>query len=168
MGPRVRPRSSSVSAVLVRVAHDFDPILRRRALAILEQLDLSDSALRGVYRSALDDSASTVREAAVRATGRLRLLNGDILSKVMALPEDPSPAVRRASVLALGRPEIVTLPVAQSALRRAEVDEDSAVRTEAMHVLSRFHERGGVDATTREPTREERCRNLPPRARGCG
>ncbi len=166
-GAALRPHSALLIAGLQRLALDPDARLRAGAVSILPSVAIRDTLAHAMYTSALHDPASSVREAALRSAGRLADVDAFLLRAITAALDDTASAVRRAAVATLGARDVRMPDEIRIALQGAQADADSAVRTEATHALERFHQRGGVDVAPREPTLAERCRDLPPRTRGC-
>lgn len=167
MGTRLRPRSAALENMLRNLVHDPEPRMRIRALTILGNVSPRDSLARTLYGLALRDPAVAVREAAVVTAARARPGDSEILPAITAALRDSAPSVRRAAVAAFAGEHVALTTAARVALVQAQADPDSTVRTEATHALARFHQRGGVDALPRVPSVVERCRDLPPRTRGC-
>lgn len=166
-GDALRGRSTLVVDALQRLTRDPVPRLRVYAVSILPNISLPDSLAHAMYAEAFRDPVDAVREAGIVAAARGAREDAFLLNVITAALDDSAPAVRRTAAVTLGTIDVSLPGATQLALRRAQADADSAVRTEATHALQRFHQRGGVDAAPREPTVEERCRDLPPRTRGC-
>jgi len=153
-----------VQRTLETLAGDSVATTRLRAVEALGAL--SASARRAVLQSVLHDSSAAVRHAAVLQVGRDTLALAEMQAQLVNLLADSSAPVRLAAVRALGSLSIATYPNVTAALRARLTDADSTIRTEASHALTRFHAQGGRDPS-HEPTLLERCKQLPPRTRGC-
>lgn len=152
--PTITPR-------LLRLARDVDPQVRLGALTALAALPApSDVVVANTVRM-LTDSAGRVR---VGAADVLRSLGDSASSATPALVKalhDRDPDVRRAVAVALGYVMPSTDAPATAALSEARADPDGAVRLEAGHALTRFHQRGGQDPLPPEPSRAKLCRRTP-------
>ncbi len=166
-GDALRAHSAVLVEGLRRLAREPEARLRARAVSILPSVSMPDSLAQAMYGEAFRDPVNAVREAAIVAAGRPARADVFLLNAITAALDDSASTVRRTAAVTLGTIDVSLLGTTQSALRHAQADADSAVRTEATHALQRFHQRGGVDAPPREPTAEERCRDLPRRTRGC-
>ena len=165
---------------LIHVAYDSAHAdVRASALRLLARISGSmDSSkmqpqldgLVRVWTDALGDSSALVRAASAdaldRVGARLRPRSAALLNVLSNLAHDPEPRMRIRALTILGN---VSMPdsLARAALLHARADPDSGVRAEATHALARFRQRGGLEAPPREPSLTERCRDLPPRTRGC-
>lgn len=170
LGGMRRAAAAAVPALaprLVALTRDVDPAVRLAALAALAALPAPSSELTAHAVRMLADSAGRVRVGAVSV---LQSLGPDAWSATPALVHvllDRDPDVRRAAAVALGDVMPAHDAAATDALRRAQSDPDAAVRQEAAHSLTRFHQRGGLDPRPPEPTRFELCRSKPPGTPGC-
>jgi HEAT repeat protein len=153
-----------VQQTLETLVRDSVASTRLRAVEALGSLPAM--ARRQALHTALNDSSAAVRHAAVLQVRRDTLALADMQAQLVNLLADSSAPVRLAAVRALGSLSMATYPNVTAALRARLTDADSTVRTEASHALTRFHAQGGRDAS-HEPTLLERCKQLPPRTRGC-
>lgn len=155
---------TDVQRALSALVTDAEPATRLRAVDALDVL--SADARREALRIAMGDSSAAVRTLAVTLLARDTIAMSALQSEILGALIDSSAGVRLAAVHALGAVPVSANPRMVSALRARLADTDSAVRTEAAHALTQFHVRGGRDAAL-EPSLLERCRQLPPRTRGC-
>jgi HEAT repeat protein len=132
-----------VEAVQHGALHDPDPWVRRQCLAILDH-HASDVST-DVFRAALDDPATPVREIALHglACERCRsdaICLADVVPRVArVLDDDPSPEVRYKALGALVRFASRSAEAAEALARATVDDEDALVREAASLVVSGHH-----------------------------
>lgn len=153
-----------IKRTLVTLVADSVAATRLRAVEAL--VGLPASARRAALQRALQDQASTIRLAAILQLSRDTTGLEGMQPEVVGLLSDSSTQIRLAAVRALGSLSTTRSSRMSEALRARLGDVDSTVRTEAAHALTRFHAQGGRDAS-HEPSLLERCKQLPPRTRGC-
>ena len=144
-----------------------DPSSRTRARAVEALGATSSPVRREALRVALRDSSAAVRLAAITGLTRDTIALVALQTEILQVMTDPSARVRLAAVGAFSAHPTATDQATTAALRARLTDPDSAVRTEAAHALTQFHARGGRDPRSAEPSQLERCKQLPPRSRGC-
>lgn len=152
---------------LVALTRDVDPAVRLPALTALAALPApaGEVVVRAVEM--LTDSAGRVRVGAVSVLQSLGPEAQAATPTLVRALADRDPDVRRAAVVALGDVMPANDAAATQALRSAQSDPDAAVRQEAGHSLTRFHQRGGLDPLPPEPSRLVLCRSKPPGTPGC-
>ena len=155
---------AEVQTSLTELARDATEEARREAIAALAMAGTPSTL--DVVRRALEDSSRSVRAAAVAGLSRAGAAARYAIPELVRALSDTAAGVRFAAVKALDKLAVPRSPAVNAAFRVAAQDADSTVRQEAVHALATFHARGGTHSP-REPTQAERCRDLPPRTRGC-
>ena len=112
---------------VVLAVKDPNPVVRREALFVLQQLEVAAAAPS--IQEALSDPDSTVRVQAVRALAHFR--GEGALRRILAMAEDRHPLVRDAAIEALGRFGAEAVPALRSLYRR-ESEETRAAAVRAL------------------------------------
>lgn len=144
-----------------------DPSMETRLRAVEALGEIRGPIRQKALRMALRDSSAGVRRAAIFSAMHDTTSLVALEAEIRRVLTDSSTHVRLAAVSALGALPDAPNPLVTAALRGRLIDADSAVRAEAAHALTRFHARGGHDPLSPEPSVTERCKQLPPRTRGC-
>jgi HEAT repeat protein len=155
----------SIDSALLALVTDSATSTRLRAVQALRAI--RGPARRDALRMALRDSSAAVRTAAIHGITQDTATLSALEEEITRVLTDTSVRVRLAAVQALGVLPQATNSLVMAALSARLTDGDATVRTEAAHALTQFHARGGRDPSPPEPSSFERCKQLPPRTRGC-
>ncbi|GDY12252.1 hypothetical protein LBMAG53_11300 [Planctomycetota bacterium] len=140
-GDPPNPHAQDIDAQVALLAH-HDSAFRAKAAAALGRLAPLTAAGTSALYSAATDRSPTVREAAVRSLGELRLADGRVL--LIKLLADSEPSVRAVAVAAL-------LAIDPSAIDQAAAllaDADPGVRESTARALAGVGSAGVARLTT--------------------
>ena len=150
LGPAAVAVSPRVHSILAAFAESPVADLRVAGLQGLVSSGAPATLVLPAARSALGDSAASVRLAAARALERFGVEAKAAIPELVRTLSDPNTFVRSASASAIGEigPELARAP-----LERALKDPSASVRQEAAHALEGFHRAGKEDPPPDEPGR---------------
>ena len=150
LGPAGVTVSPRVRLILAAFAESPVADLRAAGLQGLVNSGAPATLVVPAARSALGDSASSVRLTAARALERFGAEAKAAIPELVRTLSDQNAFVRSASASAIGEigPELARAP-----LERALRDPSSSVRQEAAHALEGFHRAGNEDPPPDEPGR---------------